>query len=175
MTARSFPILVVTISTSLLWSSGCGSKGARLVPVTGVVTLNGQPIGGAAVVFTPAADNKEGMAGMDATGPEGNYKIQHEGRSGLVPGKYLVVVSKEHNPTLANADQFKMVDQAGNPIGDDPEMARLAAGDQTQATAAVAKTTKVEETFEREVPPEGTTFDFDLKASAAEAKILREN
>ncbi|MEO6810725.1 MAG: hypothetical protein ABI353_16545, partial [Isosphaeraceae bacterium] len=100
--------------------------------------------------------------------------IQTKGRAGLPPGKYLVVVTKEHNPGLANAEQFQMVDEAGNPIGEDLEMARLSVGDQTQANSKAPKT-KVEETFEREVPPGGTTFDFDLKATAAEVKVLRGN
>ncbi|HEU5119171.1 MAG TPA: carboxypeptidase-like regulatory domain-containing protein [Isosphaeraceae bacterium] len=159
--------------TGALGLSGCGGS-LSFAPVSGTVTLNGKPLEGAAVVFTPAPDNLTGTSGMDSTGPEGNYKAQHDGRFGLVPGKYVVLVSKEHKPG-GQADLFKVEDESGQMV-EDTEMERVAMESMAQGGGAplkAVKVNKVEETFEREIPPEGGVFDFDLKAKAEDAKVLR--
>lgn len=175
LTARWRFLLAMSLAATWPWLAGCGGEGADVVPVSGTVTLNGQPLEGAAIVFTPAPNNMTGTAGSDATGPEGNYKAQHDGRFGLAPGKYVVLITKEHNPTTLS-DQFKMEDASGNMVMD-PEMARVAAESLTQgggSAAPKAKITKVEETFDREISAtEKNILDFDLKATAADAKILR--
>ena len=109
-----------------------------------------------------AADppHKDGLPGEDITGPQGNYKINSKGRSGLVPGKYHVVISKDMvEPSKVN-EQFK----------EDPFMASLSAGpevgrDAAKLAAERAKA-RIETAFDREVPPEGGQQDFDVKRKA---------
>jgi len=135
---------------------GCGSGGPSLVPVHGVVTLNGKPLEGAAVSFLPDAENKEGMPGEDITGPSGNYKAMTRGRSGLAVGKYKVQISKLPAAS-ATSEQFK----------EDPFMASLSTSgpDAAKTKKKAPGSEKIEQMFDREVPPGGGQIDFDVKAA----------
>jgi hypothetical protein len=129
--------------------AGCGSSGSGLVPVSGTVTLEGKPLAGAQVSFAPAAGNKQGTPGTDITGGSGYYKVMHQGRAGLAPGKYRVVVRKlDANPN--------------DSTGGDPYMASLAARARSAPGVDPAGDV-IEGHFEREVPDSGGTLDFDLK------------
>jgi hypothetical protein len=156
------------ISLSALVAAGCGS-GPKLIPVNGTVTINGKPLEGAVIQFVPDSTNTTGQLAEDVTGPTGNYKAMTKRRSGVIPGKYRVVISKA--PPVANSalkEQFK----------GDPFMAQLSAvgPDQEKAQAknkdAVAK---LEQTFEQDVSAEGGTLDFDVKANAATEKTVIQN
>src|SRR4051794_1849999 len=153
-------ICAAAASTALLCLVGCGGSGPKLVPVTGIVTLNGKPLEGAAVSFHPDPSNKEGLPGEDTTGPQGNYKITTKGRSGVVPGKYHIVVSKLLvDPTKVN-EAFK----------DDPFMAQMSTGPEVgkdaAKIAALREKNTIEASFDREVPPEGGPQDLDVKRKA---------
>ena len=77
-------------------AAGCGDSGPPLVPVAGTVTLNGEPIQGATLSFAPDPTNKFGRPARGVSGPQGKYKSTTSGRPGVVPGKYLVVVSQDN-------------------------------------------------------------------------------
>jgi len=147
---------VVAASTAALLI-GCGGSGPKLVPVTGVVTLNGKPLEGAAVSFHPDPSNKEGLPGEDITGPQGNYKITTNGRSGVVPGKYHIVVTKVLTDATKVNEAFK----------DDPFMAQMSVGPEVgkdaAKTAALREKNTIEGSFDREVPLEGKELDLDVK------------
>jgi hypothetical protein len=150
----------VAVATALLaLTAGCGS-GPKLVPVSGTVTLNNKPLEGAIVQFLPDPSDPAGQPAEDQTGPEGNYKAMTKGRSGVVPGKYRVVISKAPQAAAGTtSDQFK----------DDPFMAQLSSrpeGPAKPGAAKDAREAKIEREFSRDVPPEGGTLDFDVKASA---------
>jgi len=136
---------------------GCGS-GPKLVPVSGTVTLNGKPLKDAAILFLPDESNREGLPGQDQTGPEGNYKVMTNGRSGLVPGKYRVVVTKSTVDASKLPGDFK----------DDPYMGKLVAegpapaGD--MAARKTPKSTEITGEFNSEVLPGGGVLDYDVKA-----------
>lgn len=74
----------------LLAATGCGPKGPVQVPVTGTVTLDGQPIAKAAVMFLPESS---GQPANGLTDPEGRFTlgIQKKG-DGAFEGKYRVAV-----------------------------------------------------------------------------------
>jgi hypothetical protein len=76
--------------------AGCsGSSGnPNLVPVTGSVTLDGQPLAGASVAFVAAGDTA-GAGGVGITDESGKYHLAHfrEG-TGAEPGEYKVLISK---------------------------------------------------------------------------------
>lgn len=139
---------------------GCGESGPSLVPVTGVVTCNGKPLEGAVIVFHPDSTNKEGLPGEDITGPDGNYVVNSNGRSGLVPGKYHILVTKLPENTAPVYEAFK----------DDPYMAQLSSnGPELRRGAASRKRTheQLEGAFDRDVAPSGGIQDFDVKFRAA--------
>ncbi len=79
-------ILVATLA-------GCGD-GPSLVPVAGSVTLDGKPVEGATLSFVPTSGNVISTPGSDVTGPTGNFTMTYNGRSGLAPGRYKVLISK---------------------------------------------------------------------------------
>jgi hypothetical protein len=150
--------------SAVFLAAGCaGDSGPRLVPVSGTVTLNGKPLEGAVVTFVPDAANKEGRPGEDITGPEGNYKVMTSGRSGVVPGKYKVTITKA--PALPSGPAMEA-------HKDDPFMAQLTAQGPDAEKAAKkkgAESMKIEGQFDRDVGPTGGTQDFDVKAAAKAA------
>jgi len=123
------------------------------------VLLNGKPFKDADIVFIPDSSNKDGLPGADKTGPEGNYTGQSNGRIGLVPGKYRVLISKVQVDVSRVPKEHK----------DDPYMANIvlhgpeAVSDQV-ARPSSTKPAEIKGEFEREVPPGGGILDFDVKA-----------
>lgn len=80
----------VTVAAFL--AIGCGGgDGPSLVPVEGSVTLDGQPLAEARIIFRPAEGGRPSNAVTDS---DGNYKLQYtEDRIGALPGKHSVSIS----------------------------------------------------------------------------------
>src|SRR5690242_15458335 len=100
-------VLGIVAGAFLAGLPGCGGGDRKLVNVTGTVTLNGKPLGGADIVFTPDQSNKDAFVGSDVTGPEGNFKVMSNGRAGLAPGKYKVIVTKSLVQIASVPEEFK--------------------------------------------------------------------
>ncbi|WP_406694230.1 carboxypeptidase-like regulatory domain-containing protein [Singulisphaera sp. Ch08] len=147
----------------LLLLAGCGdsSDTLKLVPVSGIITMDGKPLEGATVAFLPAPDNQAGAPGLDTTGPDGNYKAMTRQRSGLAPGKYKMSVTM---PLLitAGAAASKLPEDIRN----DPMMAKMALGLDTSPTSK--KKNAAPSFYEKdvEVPNESTVLDFEVKSNA---------
>jgi hypothetical protein len=91
---------------------GCGGNAGgppefaeRLVPVSGTVTLNGQPLSGATVQFLLPRQATSGEMAEGVTDSSGKYELQTHmaqataaERRGALPGEYIVVVSKIEMP-----------------------------------------------------------------------------
>jgi hypothetical protein len=89
LSVRWRALFVLPVACSLC---GCGNG---LASVTGMVTLDGQPIAGgsdvhAMVCFTPEGGGPPGIGTIDAAG---HYSISTGSAGGIRPGKYLVAVS----------------------------------------------------------------------------------
>jgi hypothetical protein len=73
---------------------GCGREFA---PVSGKVTLNGQPVAGATVVFQPIAREGSidaGPGSVGTTNDKGEYTLTADtGQKGAVVGKHRVMIS----------------------------------------------------------------------------------
>ena len=85
-------LLVVAFSFTLLLVAGCGPKGHDRTEVSGMVTLDGQPLpSGLTVKFTPQESGKPvGEGGIDV---KSRYFIYGApGDIGLNPGTYTVSV-----------------------------------------------------------------------------------
>jgi len=161
MRLRTYAIVALVAAAGL---SGCGG-GPKLVSVSGTVLLNGKPFKDADIVFIPDSSNKNGMAGADKTGPEGNYTAMTSGRLGLVPGKYKVVVSRV---TLLDTGKVP------REFKDDPIMAQLVlegpnAGTENTPPPKKNLSTEIKGEVEREIPPQGGTQDFDVKAEVSKS------
>lgn len=88
-------------------SAGCSKSPYKLVPVSGVVTLDGQPIAGGIVNFQPIAGGAGGNAGPGSTartGPDGRYTLATiQGKPGAVVGKHRVKIYS-YNAETAKQD-----------------------------------------------------------------------
>lgn len=74
---------------------GCGSGRPEVVPVSGTVTLDGDPVVGAAVTFALQGEGRPATAVTDALG---KFTLTtFGGDSGAAPGKYAVTVVKMKN------------------------------------------------------------------------------
>jgi len=151
---RAFSLMALAFSISMVF--GCGD-GPTLVPVSGKVTLDGQPLEGATLSFMPEPGNPVSTAGSDVTGPQGNFTMTYNGRAGLTPGKYKVMISKTEE-----------VDAKGKDIS--PIFAKAKFEKQLMG---LAKETIPPQKFEREVevPPAGATdFALDFKSESKKGK-----
>src|SRR5689334_4174775 len=102
--------LVLTLFVSILL--GC-SQGPTYVPVSGVVTLNGQPYGKAAVSFQPIGTPENPYPGRGSsayTDENGRFVLTSDNHNGAVPGKHLIRITTrsgqqvEAQPGLGSPD-----------------------------------------------------------------------
>ncbi len=131
--------------------TGCSGSGPRPVTVRGAVTHGGKPLAGATISFIPDPPTGGVGPGFDTTAPDGTYRVRTQRGSGLVPGKYRVLISK----ALADPSKVKGFE-------DDPAMARFLMDD-PRAPKGITPA-KIEAEFAREVPEGGGTFDFVIKS-----------
>lgn len=79
--------------------TGCGQSGndgitQTLVPMTGIVTMNGQPLANANVLFTPRGSTV-GQGAYGTTEVDGTYELKHRSEKlGIEPGEYTVTITK---------------------------------------------------------------------------------
>lgn len=88
-------LLMILLGTA----TGCGANPEAkplpaTVPVSGVVTLNGQPLSAATVIFIPQGQTK-GTECQGKTDESGGYRLtQQHGGEGAPPGDYKVVINR---------------------------------------------------------------------------------
>ena len=93
---RGFSVLsLLLFAAGLLSLSGCEkSLGGNLVPVTGTVKMDGQPLAGASVTFL-GVSGTPGLGGSGIADETGKFEISHfRAGKGLEPGEYKVVINK---------------------------------------------------------------------------------
>jgi hypothetical protein len=89
-------LVAILAGILLLGLTGCSGDG--VVSVEGVVKLDGQPLGGATVVFTPVDEKGQSASGL--TKSDGTFGLTAaNGKKGAAPGVYKVVVS--HSEVMA--------------------------------------------------------------------------
>jgi hypothetical protein len=83
-------------------AAGCdsGPKLPPLVPVSGKVTIGGQPATGGNVTLVPAAPGTlpQGVIATGSIDSSGNYQISSGGKTGAPVGQYKVTVSPSMVP-----------------------------------------------------------------------------
>lgn len=107
-------LLIVCLGTGIVLGCSRGPSRPKTYPVSGTVTLNGQPVEGATVVFVPksVAGGPAAPASAQAQGPQvatgetdaqGRYQLGTFGKGdGAVPGEYLVKVFKYSKPQVTS-------------------------------------------------------------------------
>jgi len=127
---------------------GCGPSKSEYVtvdvPVSGTVTLDGQPLAGATVMFNAPST---GASFFGATGEDGVYRLKSAPRGETVcQGAYQVVISK-----MLKAD--------GTALGPDEQPMIVHA---TESLPAKYSLGGLDGVLKAEVPEGGGTFDFKL-------------
>lgn len=85
-------VSLVALVCICLALTGCGGSSLGTVPVEGSVMIDGKPIAGITVVFSP---DSGGRAASGQTDESGNYKLTTEiNGDGALPGTYKVTISK---------------------------------------------------------------------------------
>jgi hypothetical protein len=84
-------VIATAASALLLLTAGCGGSGDELPrqPVSGKVTLDGQPLKAGMIQFEPAAGDVATAGGAAVV--DGSFSIARA--EGLVPGKYKVRIT----------------------------------------------------------------------------------
>ncbi|WP_437191689.1 carboxypeptidase-like regulatory domain-containing protein [Planctomicrobium sp. SH527] len=85
-------LIVILSVVTILCAAGCSrDSDSRLVPVTGRVTVQGKPAGGAHLFLYPAdGKSNPSEARSDA---DGNFAVETSGKPGVAPGEYKVTIS----------------------------------------------------------------------------------
>jgi hypothetical protein len=94
---RAIRVLLLALLTGL---AGCGGPSS----LSGLVTLDGEPLSDAGIAFFPEQDEAEMVVGT--TDQEGRYLITPAAGESIAYGKYKVVVSKRAQPTPAEVEAF---------------------------------------------------------------------
>ena len=135
--------------------SGCSNGRLKTEPVTGVITLDGEPLADATVGFGPKISG-QGAVGFARTNEKGEYRLQTMNGNpdaGTLPGEYAVTVAKyKLVPTgrkTTDSDTGKVVDEMTS-VFIFPEMNVYADSDKTPFSATVVKGKN--------------KFDFDVKS-----------
>jgi hypothetical protein len=90
----SRPATALALFLLMLVVPACGSGNARVHPVHGRVTFNGQPTPGAMVVFHPAAKEMDNAARPSGqVGPDGSFSLStFRPNDGAPEGEYNVAI-----------------------------------------------------------------------------------
>ena len=108
--------------------TGCGRGDLKTVPVSGAVTLNGQPLAAASVSFQPASQAAVAPGSYGVTDTTGRYQLRVTvtGQAGAIPGKHRVrIVSAQqtgsNDANLAVQDPVPLRYRDGSLTFDVPE------------------------------------------------------
>ncbi|MDA7886740.1 carboxypeptidase-like regulatory domain-containing protein [Pirellulales bacterium] len=145
----------------ILSSFGCGNSDANVEYVQGVVTLDGAPLEGATVFFSPKGSAGKGAAGT--TQSDGSFTLNTQGAKpgdGTAVGDYSVTVSKVEMPEFPDIAE-------DDPRYGTPEHDRL----QQEASSAKPKVIVPEKynsaetsPFTAKVESGSNTFTFDISS-----------
>lgn len=145
------PWLLVLVHCMLLGCGGPSIKFPDTVPVTGKVTLDGQPLPNATVVFTPSSPKDASALGY--TDASGNYELETgygaERHKGAPPGEYKVHISTMLPPPPKKGE---------TPVG--PAATPAGGADKVPDQYSSLARTKLTATIDSK----GGTKDFDLKS-----------
>jgi hypothetical protein len=102
------------VACSLTLACGCGPRGPAVEMVEGVVLLDGRPVEGATVFFSPASETGDEALGLPAagrTGRDGGFRL-NAGRgakpgAGTKAGEYIVTVVKQESDPVPPPDLAK--------------------------------------------------------------------
>ncbi len=101
---------------ALICSTGCGSDGLARGPITGQVTIGGQPLASGRILFMPVAPNK----GPTVSAPviAGQYSLSR--KEGPIAGQNRVEVEANLDLGFAIDDEAAFAQRGGSPLPPNP-------------------------------------------------------
>jgi hypothetical protein len=92
----SFPIRTALVVFALTALSGCGGR----IPVSGKVTVDDKPLKSGGVTFVPDTEkgNNSTVNAIGQIKEDGTYELFTEGKPGVAPGWYKVLIAAAANP-----------------------------------------------------------------------------
>jgi hypothetical protein len=162
---RRFSYTALLCSAALLAYTGC-NRVPQYTPVSGVVTLDGEPYGNVMVTFV--AVDGGGVSPVGRTDDSGKFKMGTDtSDNGVRPGKYKVVVapgpSKESKGTGHPSEAFQGKQPAAGKVDASKEYQKL------EKEGAKALKAKVHPTIYGD--PARTTLEVDVGSSPKEVKF----
>jgi hypothetical protein len=142
-------LLLIALSFLSLNLSGCSGKGDRpeLGLVTGTITMDGQPLSGIAVVFTP----DDGRPARGKTDSEGKYELTYVGHTqGAKIGHHRVEIAPSEE---GEEDAEETGDTENTGAAKKPGKA---------GKVRIPARYNVKSTLEADVEPGANVFDFQL-------------
>ena len=107
----SRPYWVMATVLLIIATVGCGPRGPAVEMVEGVVLLDGEPVEGATIFFSPAPKDGKPQGGMPAagrTGAGGTFRLNAVGGAksgaGTKVGEYVVTIVKQESDALPAPD-----------------------------------------------------------------------
>lgn len=93
---------ILTCLIGLAVCPGCGKQAFETAYVSGTVVVNGEPVSGGSIIFTPTAKGEDTLAGKSAMGyieADGSFVLSTYGTSdGAVVGSHKVTVRGAEGP-----------------------------------------------------------------------------
>jgi hypothetical protein len=91
--SKPLPSVLIVVAAAILGSiTGCSNQGSvSLQKVQGTVKFRGKILDHGQVSFIPA-DGAAGQPALSEIHADGTYQLQTEGREGVPPGKYRVLI-----------------------------------------------------------------------------------
>ncbi len=108
-TYRTVFYTATLLATANLVGCSGNDSGLNLVPAKGTITLDGAPLSGADVEFTPqnVKANEAGLGGSSGfanTDNAGNFEMYTASYAGIQPGEYRVRINKVSEPEITNPE-----------------------------------------------------------------------
>jgi hypothetical protein len=113
MLRKRFFLLSFVVLSFILVLPGCGNKKLKTERVSGIVTMDGSPVVGATVTFSPV-DRTKSHPATGTTDSTGKYQLQTmlgEVDAGTTPGEYKVMITKTENVETGRVSQVMAGDQ----------------------------------------------------------------
>lgn len=113
-------IIIVLLSAVM---AGCGQSGPELIPVSGVVTIDGKPASEGGVTFYGVNDPNVQLVGSIA--PDGKYTIRRRQEEGAPAGEYRVTVLITETAKRPDGSYTGLPKTISNPRFSDPNASPL--------------------------------------------------
>ena len=151
--------LGITLLLGSIVLSGCGDGGPKLLPVSGIVKLDGEAKSKLLVTFMPVSG---GPGAIGQTNEKGEFHLNTNGKPGAVIGEHKVVITtiKEIAETSTPAAA------SSAPSGSDAYMnqGRINPKDFKTPKELIPERYNTNTELVRQVASGKTSFDFDLKS-----------